>query len=77
MLDRRAFLGRSLVLAGGIGGLGRAKAAPVGGAPSCSPASHPWQKQGIVFGSEIEGGVQNFTCAAEPLPSDQIGRAHV
>ncbi len=71
MLDRRAFLGRSLVLAGGIGGLGRAKAAPVGGAPSCSPASHPWQKQGIVFGSEIEGGVQNFTCAAEPLPSDR------
>ncbi len=68
LLDRRAFLGRSLILAGGLSGLSRTAA---GDAPLRSVARRPWRKQGVVFGNEIDGGVQNFTCAAEPLGADR------
>lgn len=71
MLDRREFLGCSLALAGAAVGLSRMAAAAAGDSPVRLAPPSSWRKHGIVFGSEMEGGVQNFTCAAEPLESDR------
>lgn len=68
---RREFLGRSLVLASGLVGLNRVATEAAADSPVRLAPPASWRKRGAVFGCDIEGGVQNFTCAAEPLESDR------
>lgn len=70
-MRRREFLARGLLAGAGLATLPRAPAAAGNdGVPRPAPSS-VWQKHGVVFGSELgselDGGAQNFTSAAEPL----------
>lgn len=69
-LDRRAFLGHTLAAAGGLAGWSSlAAAADNAPRPQLGPQTK-WRKHGVVL-PDIDGRVQSFTCATEPLDGDR------
>jgi hypothetical protein len=69
-LQRRTFLGQTLLAAGGLAGLTPC-AARAGDARLPQPAPPTvWQKHGVVL-DDAKGRVQNFTSAVEPIEQDR------